>query len=57
VIANLSTGLAVATCVKETSDNELHAQFADVLGYGIVTGRGQQSRRGSKWGGEMNILN
>ena len=57
MIPHLSTGVAVATCVKDTSDNELHTQFAAVLGCWGVTEGGQHIRRGSKLGGEMNILN
>jgi len=66
VILCLSTGVVAASCVKDTSDNERHAQFSDVFGCWSVAGGGghkkcdrpgQQNRRGSKLGGEMNILN
>ena len=57
VIPLLLTGVAVATRVKDTSDNEMHAQFADVSGCWSVPEDGQQSWRGSKLGGEMNVLN
>jgi hypothetical protein len=30
VISLLSTGVAVATCLEENSENELYGQFADV---------------------------
>ena len=32
VILRLSTGVAAASCVKDTSDNERHAQCSDVSG-------------------------
>ena len=66
LIPRLSTGVAVATRLKDTSDNELHTQFVDVLrcwsvaggeGKESFNGPGQQSRRDRKLGGEMRILN
>ena len=68
VIPRLSTGVAAASCVKDTSDNELHAVFRcfRLLECGQWPGGGghkkcdrpgQQNRRGSKLGGEMNTLN
>jgi len=38
VIPLQSTGLAAAACVKDTSDNKLHAQFADASGCWSVVG-------------------
>jgi len=45
VILRLSTVVAAASCVKDTSDNERHAQFSDVAGVLPQAGWGWEHKK------------